>query len=221
MTATASSGDPRGPDQVGVCQGRERPQLLFGPAVEEGDRAPLSEGEGQLAQRSPAASDADDRVTDADDQAVAKLAEPGRQRDRQVRVAVLASITGQETDGFPTFAPDALADCLHHAAEPAADDHRIPPPQQGADLASAPLVLGGRIVCSGSDHRHVVAPVPGVTGLVAQLVRSGRHLSGRRPPRGPASTCRRSRGRSCGRPSPSMPRSRAAWPRSRIVRSGR
>ena len=87
-----------------------------------------------LGQRPVAAADRHERVGRADDQAVAQLAEPGRDRDVDPAVRGVAVLPGQDPDRAPAPRARAAARRLHHAAEAAGHDDGARGREPGPDL---------------------------------------------------------------------------------------
>src|SRR5581483_3207735 len=92
------------------------------PGAEQHDGGAGAARQRELAERAPAAADAEHDVGAAHDEAVAQLAEAGRERDGEEAVAGGAIAAREQPDGDPAGAARALADRLHDPAEAAAED---------------------------------------------------------------------------------------------------
>src|SRR5690242_9004768 len=105
------------------------------PRIECEDRAAEAARVGDLAKRAPSTSNRDHALRRGDDQEVAALAKAGRQRDREIRVRILAIALGQESHDCAAFARGALAGRARDAAVAAVDDDRAGPREQPPHLA--------------------------------------------------------------------------------------
>src|SRR6266567_6320327 len=84
-------------------------QTLHRPAVERDHRPADTPRHRDLAQRAPTLTDRDHALRRGDDEDVASLAHPRRQRDGEVRAGALAIVVGQDSDHSPPGTRGALA----------------------------------------------------------------------------------------------------------------
>src|SRR5919109_1600292 len=102
----------------------------------EGEHRPVQPfGERYLAQRPPTCTDGDHAVRGRDDDRVARLAEPGGQCQREVRVGSAAVGVGEDADHRPALAGRAFARRAHNAAESTVEDDGAVAREQPPHLA--------------------------------------------------------------------------------------
>src|ERR1700687_2218147 len=120
----ASRGQPRHPNRLG-----DRALRIVGvldaldlrPCAESDQRTADFEREADLAQRAALAGERDHRVGAADDDGIARLAQPGSDRELDVRIRSTVIVAWQDADGMCAALARAARRRFHHAAPPATD----------------------------------------------------------------------------------------------------
>src|SRR3989449_2870104 len=133
-------------------------ESLHVPGVEGKHRAVEAPGDRDLAQGSPTGADRDHAVRRGDDQRVARLTKPGREREREVWVRTAAVGVGQDADHRTALARRAFARRAHHAAKSSGDHDRAMLGEKPADLARRVELRWGGL--GGAANRDIPANSP-------------------------------------------------------------
>src|SRR2546429_1555632 len=123
------------------------------PRVEGEHGTAKAPGDRDLAQGAPSGADRDHGVRRGDDHGVARLAQTGRERDRQMGVRTAAVGVGQDADHRTALARRAFARRAHHTAKSSVDHDRALPGEKPADLARRNQLRWGRL--RGAAHRDI------------------------------------------------------------------
>src|SRR2546421_3775909 len=130
-------------------------EALHVPGVEGKHGAVEAPGDRDLAQGSPTGADRDHAVRRGDDQRVARLAKPGREREREVWVRTAAVGVGQDADHRTALTRRSFARRAHHAAKSSVDHDRAFAGEEPAHLSRRLELRWGRL--GSAAHRDISA----------------------------------------------------------------
>ena len=127
------------------------------PRAERDQRAADLERKSDFAQRAALAGERDHRVGAADHDGVARLADPGRDRELDMRIGGAVIVAGQDADGMCAALERAARRRFHYAAPSAADERRAVRTDLRSDLVREFEHLDAGAVAA-ADHRDRRTP---------------------------------------------------------------